>query len=248
MPLSQKSLSQKCRCLKVDTLMRPATRLRWPLSFNLIVAFIVILVTPGVARAAALNIDFGSQFSAPSGALGGAANNPGFWNNITSLGVTSGLKDLFGSTTGIAIDVVADTMDGFSGTSATSDVVRLPNDNFYSSPQQQWRITLTGLADGVYDVYAYAPANINVSTGDFIVNGIPVTSFPGASTLIEGASWKRITNVNVVAGSLTFTGMHPTDFSGLSALQLVPEPSTAIPWTLASIFVAAARRTRRTRA
>jgi len=106
MPLSQKSLSQKCRCLKVDTLMRPATRLRWPLSFNLIVAFIVILVTPGVARAAALNIDFGSQFSAPSGALGGAANNPGFWNNITSLGVTSGLKDLFGSTTGIAIDVV----------------------------------------------------------------------------------------------------------------------------------------------
>ena len=65
--------------------MRRMTKLTWAVSFNLIVTSIVILVAPEVARAAALNIDFGSQFSAPSGALGGAANNPGFWNDITDM-------------------------------------------------------------------------------------------------------------------------------------------------------------------
>jgi hypothetical protein len=234
--------------------MRRIAKLPRAASFSRIVTFVVLffagnvlLLAPQAARAASLNIDFGSQFVAPSGGFAAAGNQPGFWNEITTPGVSSGLKDLSGATTGVVIDVVADTLGGFSGTSATTDVARLLNDNFYSFPQQPWRITLTGLADGLYDVYAYAPANPNVGTGGFTVNGIPVAAFPGASTLIEDASWKRISNVNVVAGSLILEGTDPTDFSGLSGLQLVPEPSTAITWALASIIVAAGRLARRSR-
>jgi len=234
--------------------MQRIAKLAWTLSFNLIVIVLIITVltvtvaAPQAARAGGLNIDFGSQFVAPSGAFAAAANQPGFWNEITTPGVSAGLKDLSGLTTGVSIDVVADTLGGFSGTSATDDVARLLNDNFYSFPQQPWRITLTGLSDGLYDVYAYAPANPNVGTGGFTVNGIPVAAFPGASTLIENASWKRISNVNVAAGSMILQGTDPTDFSGLSGLQLVPEPSAAITWTFTTIIVAAGRLTRCRRA
>src|SRR5687767_2346740 len=111
----------------------------------------------GSAHAQSLNIDFGSEFAAPSSAYGAAASQPGVWNHIVSTGLTPGLSLLSGAGSGVSITVTTDTMTGFFPAGG-SDTGLLRGDNFFTSSTSgtQWNVTLSSLANGLYDVYYYS--------------------------------------------------------------------------------------------
>lgn len=210
-------------------------RLRHSMGF-LVLAF-GLLGGAGPAAAQTLNIDFGSVRTVPSDSLGAAAGQAGQWNKITTLGLTSALKNLAGETTGVALVVDALAINGSSG-AVVGDISRLRSDNFYSDGGRHWSVTLTGLQAGEYDAYFYSPYHAAVPTRDFTANGVAVANLDGnaAETLVEGQDWVRV-RVSVTGGVLAMTSAHTEGNGGLAGMQLVrlsedtpavPEPSAAL--------------------
>jgi hypothetical protein len=169
---------------------------------------------------AQVNLDFGTVHGVPASSYGAASGQTGTWNQV-GLGVTA-LVDLTGGASGISVNVVAGTATGTSGGTPTSEDERLLNDNFYSSNSASWSADLSGLADGDYLVFLYAPTNPAVPTGAMIVGGVPLVGVPGdpGSALIEGTSWVKVV-VTVTGGSLGISGAGAS-FSGLAGLQVAP--------------------------
>jgi hypothetical protein len=141
------------------------------------------------------------------------------WNEAP-IGVTA-LVDTSGSATAAAVEVVAD-LHGSAG--GGNEMIR---DNFYSNPGNGWSVDLTGLENGSYVVYVYAPTNTAVSTGAFTLNGEAFASMPG-DAYIEGVSYISAA-VEVDAGSIAMSGSDPS-FNGLAGMQVVllPEPGLAL--------------------
>jgi len=191
------------------------------------VALSFVAMTSG-ASATTLNIDFGNSHGTPAGSYGAASGQTGVWNNISSLGLTSGLVDLSGAVTSASLNLSADISTG-----AYSNPDPLLADNFYSNGGNAWSFSLGGLDVGSYDIYYYAPSHPSVSTGTFTVNGVAAASLFGANSLIVGTSWAHLSNV-VVDGSsiLSFASTSTSSYRGLSGLQImggtpanVPEPA-----------------------
>ena len=109
-------------------------------------------------------------------------------------------------------------------------------DNFFSSNGQVWSVSITGLANGIYDVYLYDPHHPLVGTGAGSVNGIGFANINGnfaGLTFVEGSNYHRMSNVTVSGGLLAASASQPGTFSGLAGMQLVqltpiPEPSSAL--------------------
>jgi hypothetical protein len=143
------------------------------------------------------NLDFGVFYGVPPAADGAAAGQPGVWNEAP-IGVTA---------------LVA---------GGGNEMIR---DNFYSNPGNGWSVDLTGLENGSYVVYVYAPTNTAVSTGAFTLNGEAFASMPGDSTgaYIEGVSYISAA-VEVDAGSIAMSGSDPS-FNGLAGMQVVSTPA-----------------------
>jgi hypothetical protein len=186
---------------------------RWMILATLLAAF-------PAAHAQGVNVDFGTVHGVPPASYGAASSQDGTWNQ-TGLGVTV-LDHLFGVPSGVSVNVVAGTATGTSGGAPTSSNEYLLGDNFYDLNGAGWSADLSGLADGDYQVFLYAPTNPAVPTGAMIVGGIPVAGIPGdaGSALIEGTSWLKV-KVTVTGGGLVITG-GGASFSGLAGLQVVP--------------------------
>jgi hypothetical protein len=205
--------------------------------------FIFICAT---AQAASLNIDFGSAQPAPPSSFGAAASQPGYWNQITTAGITSNLLDLTGAATSVALDLelVLDIhITGSGGCGIDANLCDLRGSNFYTN-FAGWSLQLTNLDNGTYDLYYYSPTNGIVPTGNFSANGVPAGSITtsGADSLVQGSDWDKIT-VDVSSGTLDIGADTPAGNVGLAGIQLVytaplaiPEPSTIV---LVGTFVAA---------
>ena len=180
------------------------------------------------ASAVSLNIDIGSIRASAglSSAYGAAAGQAGVWNQISTPGTTSGLLDLSGFSTRIDLSLTGSSiyLEGNRG-GASNDVEYLLNDFFFADPSSDWSMTLSNMDQGTYNIYYYAPAATNVSTGAFSINGNSVTSLPGengASQLVQGVSWGVLSNVSVGSlGLMTLLPANTSGFRGLAGLQIV---------------------------
>jgi hypothetical protein len=158
------------------------------------------------------------------------------WNNVGVLGTVSDLLDTLGHVTSADITVSADSPEGTGGPAST-DATRLMHDNIYSVPGSTWSVSLSGLANGLYDVYLYDPMNMFLGTGSGSVNGVTFASINGnfAGTFTRGANYLLLTEIVVANGLLSASGGEAGALAGLAGLQLVekkvtpeavPEPGT----------------------
>jgi hypothetical protein len=184
-----------------------------------------LMTTPVAAQS--FNIDLGTTFGPPSTSFAGAAGQAGTWNSL-GLG-TSPLVGLAGSATGASVDVssVSDTGNLPPG---VTDNERLLGDNIFDcAAPKEWALTFSGLKDGFYQVFLYAPVNPLVSTGTGDANGVAFPDLPGnSSSLIEGQTWARLSTV-VSGGVLVINGFEiSTDLcAGLAGVQLVLQQASA---------------------
>jgi hypothetical protein len=167
---------------------------------------------------AALNVDFGTAYGVPTASYGAASGQAGDWN-LVGLGVTA-LVDVAGDASGVSLSLVSTTDGGYVGATPTNDDQLMLYDNFFSSGGASWSVSLSGLVDGDYRVYLYAPAHLAVPSGDMDVGGVPIASIPGDTTLVEGSSWVSV-DVAVAGGALAISGSS-AGTSGLAGLQIVP--------------------------
>jgi hypothetical protein len=49
----------------------------------------------------------------------------------------------------------------------------------FSASLWLWTVYFDGLTNGSYDVYVYAPYDMNIASGDVLVNGTALAPFPG---------------------------------------------------------------------
>lgn len=227
-------------------------------SKSLVLGIVIVacmLVTATAGQASTLYIDFGGSSAAPSSLFGAAADTAGVWNNVRDLGTVADLVDAFGMRSGVDITVSAESANGTGG-GGTGDAYRLMQDNFYSRPGQTWSVWLSGLADGLYDVYLYEPMNIFLGTGSGSVNGVTFSNINGnfSGTFTRGGNYLLLQDVIVTNGTLSATGGETGALSGLAGLQLVdrnpppapvPEPGTLM--LLSAALCAAGIRHVRTR-
>jgi hypothetical protein len=204
---------------------------RWAVVCTAVV--FVAFATTGLAQD--FNVDFSSHFAGPAATFGAAASQPGTWNVITAAGPTT-LLNLNGTSSAASISVTVAAVSGFGtfngfGGSHTGDLQALLDDNFFSTLGAHWSLTISGLSNGLYDFYYYAPSNGSVDTGPFTVNGIAASSIAGddSSPLTEGLNWEVMHDVSVTNGTMTVlstdTGTGPLGLAGLQ-IAVVPEPST----------------------
>jgi hypothetical protein len=194
-------------------------------------ATVFALASAVAADAASYNFDFTDKFGAPSSSFA-AAGVAGIWNVTSRVSATAtGFTDVTGANGGVSVSITAGVLDGFT-VSAATDVLALLNDNFYTE-SGSWALEVSGLLDGVYDAYLYAPAHSEVALGQGAANGAAFSSISGGATLVEGVSYTVLTGITVTGGlfnaSATSIG---TGFSyaGLAGLQLVgPVADVPVP-------------------
>jgi len=174
------------------------------------------------ALAQAFNIDFGSAYGTPADTFGGAAGQPGHWNQV--VGVLTDLDHLDGSASAVSMTVLTDSFGGTNGAVPSNDTEELLNDNlFRDAANGAWGMTIGSfLPNGRYRVFLYAPSNVVVSSGDLLVEGVEVADFPGdsGSTLIEGTSWVSV-DVTIDDGTLNISGSIGSGNSGLAGMQIL---------------------------
>jgi len=212
-----------------------------------IITFGLIAGLCGAVSAEILYMDIGNAGGSVSSSYGAAYGSPGFWNIITSTS-TINLLNFAGLATDVDMMISSSgavEMNGQSNGVTEPGLAQLVSDNFWVSGVT-WTVSLTGLAGSLYDVYVYAPCHSSVYTGDFTVNGTAVSSIPGSvnSTLIEGTNYKRIQNIFVSGGTMTFSSTSSSGYSGVAGLQIVaiPEPATAMILGLGGALIALYRR------
>jgi len=216
------------------------------------------------AWAASVNIDFESySANLPANTYGAAAGQSGTWNGLkfnsdNSNSVYSGnLLGLDGQPSGVSYSA---TGISYLTIGASNDL--LIKDGFWAanySPKPNWNVTLTGLVNGLYDVYVYAPTHSDIPTGNFTVNGTAASSFGYATSgsgpngldgLDLGIDYIVLSNLYIGAGSLNLVQtsygvyydylgrLQNAYMAGLAGIQLVgaaaPVPIPGAVWLLGS--------------
>ena len=173
------------------------------------VAVVTTLALSDRANAVSINIDFLSirNIGVPPDTYGAAANQSGRWNQINEDATSpTALQDLGGGSTFVQIELSGGLSDG-SGTSALSaDDRALLADNFLAAGSS-WTVAITGLTNGAYNVYVYAPTNGLVSTSAFSINGAVQVELSGSetnTTITEGTDY-------LVASTILTDGMIRTE-------------------------------------
>ena len=182
------------------------------------------LAISATALAVPINVDFGSAGDViTSNTFGAASGQSGNWNNIIALGTTSGIVDIGGNATSVAIEVTADTMGGLFGLPPPppppDDANALMEDNFFSNSGRSWTISITGLSGTLFDIYLYEPHHSAVGTGSGMVEGITFSNINGnfvGGTFVLDSNYLLLSGVTITGGTLTVTGTQP-------------EPTAALP-------------------
>jgi hypothetical protein len=170
------------------------------------------------------------------------------WNTIT-VPSTLNLVNSSGLATDVDMTISSSgtvEMTGHSAGVTAEGLSQLVTDNFWVAGVT-WTISLTGLADSLYDVYVYAPSHTSVSTGNFTINGTAVSSISGSidNVLNYGVNYKLIENISTSGGTLTLTSSTASGYSGVAGLQIVgtiPEPATGLILALGGGLIALYRR------
>lgn len=174
----------------------------------------------GYADTNGVNIDFGNT---GFGTLGLCVGYPapgdqrGKWNVIHDvIGTELSLKTLYGDVSPLKISVSSGAM-GISG-NPYYRFNSLFDDFFYSSDGATWVVSITGIKNGTYSLYIYAPTSSTVPTGDMTINGVFV---PGIQGEYLGFSYLEVV-VTISDETLSMSGVNSGLKSGLAGLQLVP--------------------------
>ena len=206
--------------------LRRASHLVWALCAWMI-------ATPRVA-AQNFNVDFGDARGTPTSTYGAAAGQVGAWTTIAVTGSAVALKNLDGTASTGQVTLSAQYPGG-TATTRTGDQAALLDDNFFSDQPASWSVVISGLANGRYSLYYYAPANSLVDTGAFTANGVAAANLTGSSSgLTRGVDWQVLSGLMVSDGTLTLSETNYPGEIGLAGLQLVgvvPEPSA---WVMLS--------------
>ena len=214
----------------------------------LVCAFALFLSSVGVAGnawASSLNIDFavGGTFSAPpASTYGAAAGQPGVWNNIIGPTPPVPLANLAGGASGATVQVNAFANNFQNPFSVVGGDAELLSDYFYTVDGVPFSVNFTGLQNGPYAVFLYAPNASNVPIGAGSINGVPWAFTPGGLLqvpgLVPGLHYTVVDNVFVTNGTMSILsngGSQIVNY-GLSGVQLqlvptvtpMPEPTTML--------------------
>jgi len=203
-----------------------------------------------------INIDFGAWGAPPSNAYGGAAGQAGTWNQVGAIGpATRNLVDINGVSGSLSLSLTGSTIvNSIAITGYTGDERALLNDFIYTERHGPWSFSIDGLGNGAYDVYAYAPAHVNVGTGDFSINGIAQSAVTGSTggTVDLGVEY-LVARTIVSNGTMSFVSSTSLYRSGLAGLQIsnvsaIPLPPAAILFGTALLGLAGLKRRKRTAA
>ena len=98
----------------------------------------------------------------------------------------------------------------------------LTADNFYSKNGDSWKVEITGISNGIYDIYYYAPTHSSVSTGSFYINSALQNSISGSGNneLSQGTDWGMLSGVTVSNSTLTLESNSTSGYRGLAGLQI----------------------------
>lgn len=180
-------------------------------------------------HAQSIYIDFGSN-SPPSSSYAAAAGTPGVWNEMPMPITSQPLVDIAGQATGARFSSLE--CDGWAENfpSTSGDDGALLDDWFYADCSLQVpRIEITGLAAGVYHVYAYPKAEQNVMTFYFATTNSSgfqsVVQLPAAPTFPGSFGGWLVTELDVVIQSgealtLRFLGSSNTGTSGVQLVRV----------------------------
>jgi PEP-CTERM motif-containing protein len=194
------------------------------------------------ALAMPINIDFGI-LPTPSSTFGAASGQVGDWNQINTLFTGAGIVDLSGAATSVTVTISPSSVNpgGFLPL-PPGDANSLMTDNFFSP--NPWGLNVTGLVDGIYDVYLYSPHHSSVSMGAGLLNGVAFGDMNGdfyGGAFIEGANYQTLSGVVVTGGLLSASGTKSlSSFSGLAGIQLVSssdDNQVPLPGTISLIFL-----------
>ncbi len=140
-------------------------------------SMLVAVAGTAFGQADKYNIDFnktsGNGAGVPANTYGGAANQPGFWNSITSASAgTTQLKNLDGSNSFVTLtrDVVQPFLDANDG-AYTGEAATLMEDYQGASGVAQMQYTLNDMPSGLYAVYVYAKRPGSTQTCTVTVTG-----------------------------------------------------------------------------
>jgi len=206
------------------------------------------LVTEALAES--INIDFGDGFASTLGdSFGAAADQLGRWNTIDSIGTTSPLLGLDGSATDVSLDLVGPADVGETSAWLTGDLALLMSDSFLTDlnlpAPTPWTVTLTGIDDGVYDIYVYAPSSSLIRTGPYTINGFALSDVNGSpiASFVEGTNYGLLSGLSVTGGSIILESTATSGSVGLAGIQLVqvPEPATTLLLVMGLALLAARR-------
>lgn len=196
-----------------------------------VIALACVASLSGVASGQSFNIDFSVREGVPPSTFGAPAGQPGVWNGL-SVDTQSGpfaLVDLAG-------DPIATTLDASewefdvapSGSSETGPAAPLLND-YAASSSNDATIGLTGLQDGLYEIYSVVNFGADFGTPTVRINGDErVVGGEVNIGLIEGRSYARH-STTVTGGTLDieFLGTNDAVVNGIQVV-LVPGPGAAV--------------------
>lgn len=194
-----------------------------------------LLALAALAKAQAFNLDVGDNlvlWPVPSSAYGGAAGQPGFWNNVHNP-YSAVLSDLSGSPTAASCASTITSSFNWPFGPLSGDDMNLMNDiQAISSigPAAVW--TFSGLANGSYAVYTYAwaPDSANARTAVDVTGALEGQQIVGGSWTgsphVLGLTY-ALHHVTVTNGTLVVTCAGALNTSGsVNGFQLVPAGSS----------------------
>lgn len=201
-----------------------------------LLAVILLAASASSARAQNLNVDVGAPGTSPTSNYAAGANQPGFWNNATSLTFTpQPLQDLNLATVAATLTLVAGgQFDGtFDNAGTTGDDQALMDDYQDGGVNPIWRFD--NLTSGNYVVYTYAWA----PDGATFIDQVSVTgsidppqncggNWPGAQTL--GTTYTRHRVTVPAGGSITISTTIVQTYTTLNGFQIVLEDTPSTPF------------------
>lgn len=201
------------------------------------VAVVTAFAPSDRANAVSINIDFLNikNIGVPPDSYGAAANQSGRWNQINEDATSpTALQGLGGGSTFVQIELSAGLSDGSGNSALSADDRALLADNFLAvgSP---WTVDITGLTNGAYNVYVYAPTNGLVSTSAFSINGAVQVELSGSetnTTITEGTDYLVASTILTDGRIRIESGSASGSFTGLSGLQIVAAAVIPIPAAL----------------
>ena len=212
-----------------------------------ITMLVVILTAQTFASITYIDFCTEGNTSLPS-SYAAAADSAGVWNGVGgAVGTTSNLLDISGEQTSVDLTV----------SSTYSSMIKINTDHqalntllqecvYATNSGYPWTVRLTGLENGEYDVYVYAPANPLIVLWDYSLNGVIHSDLITGSrdvSLDEGVDYE-ISRVTVSGGSIVISGDSDDYFTGLAGIQIIaiPEPASVIMFLTGGFIVAALRR------